>query len=113
MARMGRHDGDIDVLAKIVKEAEEAFEGEVFKVAAEKQGDFRLADFENFGRLGLGEFLLFDDRLNFEDNFRFSKSLFRVVDSEISKYIARAFCVFDVAEAFCFEFWLFHTFILL
>jgi hypothetical protein len=40
MARMGRHDGDIDILAEIVKEAEEAFEGEVFKVAAEKQGDF-------------------------------------------------------------------------
>lgn len=88
MTRMGRHDGDIDILAEIVKETEEAFEREVFKVAAEKQGDFGLADFEDFGCLGLGEFLLFEDRLNFEGNFRFSKSLFRVVDSKISKYVA-------------------------
>lgn len=62
---MGRHDGDVDILAKIVKEAEEALEGEIFKVTAEKQGDFRLTDFEDFSCLGLGKLLLFDDSLNF------------------------------------------------
>lgn len=79
MGRMGRDDGDIDILAEIVKEAEKAFKREVFKITAEKQGDFRLADFEDFGCLGLGELLLLlDDSLNFEDNFLFSKSFFRI-----------------------------------
>jgi hypothetical protein len=55
---MGRDDGNIDILAEIVKEPEEAFEGEVFKVTAEKQGDFGLADFEDFGGFSLNQLLL-------------------------------------------------------
>ena len=53
----------------LVNEAEEALEGKVFEVAAEKQRDFGLGDFEDFGCFGLGQPLLFDDCLNFEDNF--------------------------------------------
>lgn len=66
---MGRYDGDIDILAQVVEKAEEALQGKVLEVAAEKQGDFGLADFEDFGGFGLGQLLLFDDCLNFEDNF--------------------------------------------
>jgi hypothetical protein len=39
---MGRYDGDIDILAEVVEEAEEALKGKVLEVAAEKQGDFGL-----------------------------------------------------------------------
>ena len=75
-------------MAEVVEEAKEAFEGKVFEVAAEKQGDFGLGDFKHFGGFGLGQLLLFDDCLNFEDNFRFSKSLFRIIDTKVGEYIA-------------------------
>lgn len=34
---MGCYDGDIDILAEVIEEAEEALEGKVLEVAAEKQ----------------------------------------------------------------------------
>ena len=68
--------------------AEEAFKGKVLEVAAEKQGDFRLGDFEDFGCLGLGQFLLFNDFGNFYSKLGFDKSFFRIVDTEVGEYIA-------------------------
>jgi hypothetical protein len=71
------------------EEAEKTFKEKVFKATAEKQEDFGLGDFEDFGGFSLGQLLfLLDECLNFEDNFRFSKNLFRIVDAEVGEYIA-------------------------
>jgi hypothetical protein len=84
---MGRYDGDVDILTKVVEEAEEALKGKVLEVAAEKQGNFGLADFEDCGNPFLSQFAFFNDLGDFPSKLGFGKSLFRIVNAEVGEYI--------------------------
>lgn len=84
----GWGDFDVDVLAEVVEEAKETLEREAAEIAAEKERDLGLGDFEDFGDAGLGELALLDDFGNFPSKLSFGEGFFRIGKAKVSKDIA-------------------------
>ena len=84
----GWSDFDIDILAEVIEEAEEALEREATEVAAEKERDLGLGDFEDFGDAGLGELALLDDFGDFPSELSFGERFFGIGKVKVSKDVA-------------------------
>lgn len=81
-------DGDADVLAEGIEEAKEALKRKTLEIAAEKEGDLGLGDFEDFGNADLGELSFLDDFGNFYSKLGFGKRFFRIGEAEVGKNVA-------------------------